>query len=347
MTDKGRWFRIYPRQVEKHAKFRDLTGVELGAWMALRSAAELRDRALITDRDEAVLILKRRKIPRAAAVLDRLIGLRLFDVDEEGCIAVHDRADHDADAVTPEQRDHRRDHRRAEPAEGCGFCLIERWDRSEPPHGAWLPRAVEVDSPRFHPRGQPQKAAPATATEPAPATATASTPPRGPDSLPGEDDSATFACRLFVNGGRWLSDSEYTAAWDDLDRRYTADWVRSEIQPAYAAMHASNPKVKPWDLYRSVELRCAERSRSEDRKREQAIADQEREESERLRQKAANATEEDKQRASIVRRAVGLWIKRRPQEPVPTDFDDLKRWLDENEPRQTLERHGIPVEVPS
>lgn len=325
-AEKGRWFRIYPRQVEQHAKFRDLTGLELGAWMALRSAAELRDRALITDRDEAVLILKRRKISRPAAVLERLISLRLFDVDDAGCIVVHDRSDHDTDTISADQRDHRRDHRRAEPTADCGFCLIEGWDRTSGSHGQWQPRRVDVDSPHFHPRGQPQQAAPATAHSPSPQ-------PQTPPGLPSEDDSATFACRLFLNGGRWLSDTEYTAAWDELDRRFTAEWVKSEIQPAYSEMHAGNPKVKPWDLLRAVELRCAERSRSEERKREQAVADAARIESERLRQKAAAATEEDKRRASIMRRAVGLWIKRHPADPVPTDFDELEAWLEKNEPR--------------
>lgn len=93
--DRGRWYRVYPRSIEEHPKFRSLIGVELGAWTALRSAAELRDRAMIQDRAEAVLILRRRKIPRPAAMLDRLIALALFDADDAGRISVHDRADHD------------------------------------------------------------------------------------------------------------------------------------------------------------------------------------------------------------------------------------------------------------
>lgn len=93
--ERGRWFRVYARQIEEHAKFRDLTGVEIGAWTSLRAAAELRDRAIIRDRAEAVVVLRRRKIPRPALVLDRLIELHLFDVDEAGRISVHDRKDHD------------------------------------------------------------------------------------------------------------------------------------------------------------------------------------------------------------------------------------------------------------
>lgn len=93
--EKGRWFRVYARQVDVHDKFRDLTAVELGAWLALRSEAELRDRACIRSRADALLALRRRRTPRPVHVLDRLVELRLFDVTDDGRIHVHDRADHD------------------------------------------------------------------------------------------------------------------------------------------------------------------------------------------------------------------------------------------------------------
>jgi hypothetical protein len=326
MSDKGRWFRIYPRQVGEHDKFRDLTAVELGAWTALRCEAELRDQATIRDRAEAVLILRRRKVTRPAATLDRLVALRLFDVDDAGRIAVHDRSDHDQEEHSPEQRSHRRDHRRVEPEPGCEWCVTEKWDRSASPHGAWVargvdvggnvdsPHSVDVDSPSKQP--QPQPTAPATDAE--------------STGLPSEADSATAACRLFVNGGRWLGDSEYVTAWDELDRSYSPEWVKPAIQPAFTDLHARNPKVKPWDLLRAVELRCAERARSEEREREHAAADAARAEAHRLREKAESASEEEKERASIVRRAIGLWIKKRPKEPVPTDFDELREWLTQN-----------------
>lgn len=326
MSDKGRWFRIYPRQVGEHDKFRDLTAVELGAWTALRCEAELRDRAVIRDRAEAVLILRRRKVTRPAATLDRLVALRLFDVDEAGRLTVHDRADHDHEEQPVEQRTHRRDHRRVEPEPDCEWCAQEKWDRSAAPHGAWSPRTVDVggnvDSPHSvdvdNPREQtqPQPTAPATEAE--------------STGLPGEADSATAACRMFVNGGRWLGDSEYVAAWDELDRNFSTAWVALNIQPAYTDLHTRNPKVKPWDLLRSVELRCAERARSEEREREHAAADAARAEATRQRVEAESATEEEKERASIIRRAIGLWIKKRPTEPVPTDFDELAGWLEQN-----------------
>lgn len=93
--ERGRWFRVYARQIRDHQKFRNMTTVELGAWTVLRSEAELRDRAIIPDRAEAVLLLRRRRTPRPASVFDRLVDLRLFDVDEDGRVTVHDRKDHD------------------------------------------------------------------------------------------------------------------------------------------------------------------------------------------------------------------------------------------------------------
>lgn len=326
---RGRWFRVYARQVRQHEKFRTLSIVELGAWTVLRSEAELRDGALLTDRDDAVLILKRRKTPRPAAVLDRLIALRLFDVLEDGCIAVHDRADNDRSSMESGQQNHRRGHRRSEPAEGCEWCQVERWDRNAGTSGLWVDRGapVDVDSPQPVERGLPQQAEPADSHSPQPQPQ----PAESTAGLPGEDDSATAACRMFLNGGKWLSNSEYIAAWDDLDRRYTAEWVAGEIQPAFADLLAKNGKVNPWDLKKVVEWRCAERSRREDKQRERSQSEASKRETEQLRIKAEAATEEEKERAAIVRRAVGLWMKMRPTEPVPIDVKELAAWLDEQE----------------
>lgn len=320
--DRGRWFRVYARMVKQHLKFRDLTGNELGAWLALRSECELRDGAMLDDTDEAVRILRKRKIPRPAAVLDRLVSLRLFDVTDEG-VAVHDRTDHDRADTPSEQQKHRREHRRVEPTEDCDYCLIERWDRSVGRYGSWVSRGVDVDYPHSTQRGLPQQAAPAPSTQPADTDATTA-------SLPSDDDSATAACRKFLNGGTWLSNLEYVAGWDDLDRRFTREWVQAEIDPAYAELHAANPKVKPWDLKHRVEFRCAERVRLEDKRRERAEAEQRRKESDALKVKAAAASEEDKRRAEITRRAVSLWLKHKPNEPVPTEFEELEAWLERN-----------------
>lgn len=351
--DRGRWFRVYARSLRQHPKFRDLSVVELGSWLALRAEAELRDGAVFADRDEAVLVLRRRKVPRPAAVMASLIEHRLFDEADDGVVSVHDRADHDRSELSPEQQTHRRNHRRSEPTDGCSFCLTERWDRNIGDHGAWTPVdgvwtpvdvGGSVDYSTFVDSGLPQQAesspshshreqqaAPAQAT--APATAD-SRQPQQADGLPGEADSATAACRLFANGGRWLGDREYVAAWDDLDRRFSAGWVQAEMGLAYASLHGKSPKVKPWDLVKAVELRCAERTRNEERERSTATA-----------RRIAQATpkpvsDEERRRSEVVRRAISLWMKRRPTEPVPTEFSDLESWLEEAEgprvaPRRT------------
>lgn len=92
---RGRWFRVYARQVRQHPKFRDLNVMQLGAWLTLRSEAELRDGSVFSGRSEAILMLRRRGCSRAAAMVDGLVALALFDLQEDGTLTVHDRADHD------------------------------------------------------------------------------------------------------------------------------------------------------------------------------------------------------------------------------------------------------------
>jgi hypothetical protein len=307
VSDKGRWYRIYARQVEEHDKFADLTGVELGAWMALRSAAELRDKATIRDRAEAVLILKRRSISKPAAILDKLILRGLFDVDEKGRITVHDRADHDRPQYPSDSPEAAAERKRRSRAKEDGHEDVPSRDG---------------DSHDTHAGVQPQPSSPATANSPQPQ----------PSGLPGPDDSATLACRFFLNGGQWLGNEDYILGWEELDRRF-GDWVKPEIQASYTRLHEQNPKVKPWSLLRAVEMALAERARADELEKERAEAEAVKAERKRLEEKAAAATEEDKRRASITRRAIGLWIKRRPNDAVPTDFDQLEAWLAENEPK--------------
>ena len=150
------------------------------------------------------------------------------------------------------------------------------------------------------------------------------------DSLPNETDSATIACRSLMDGGRWLGDTEYVAAFDDMDRRYTAEWVQQEIALAVKDLTARG-KVRAWDLKRFVELRCAERARAEENERQRQIMEANQAESERLRRAAETATEEEKERARLVRRAVGLWARKNPDKPIPEDRDQLAAWLQEQE----------------
>ena len=310
MSDKGRWFRVYAVQLRDHPKFKPLSTLELGAWLVLRYEAELRHGAMFADRDDAILVLKRRRTPKPAAMLARLIEARLFDEDEDGRLHVHDRADHDRPQYpsdAPEQVAERK--RKSRAAESRHENVTTRDGASHDTHA----------------RVQPQPSSPATANSPQPQPSE--------DGLPDDDDSATLACRYFLNGGAWLGNEDYVQQWEELDRRFGNAWVKGEIPDSYRRLHEQNPKVKPWALLRTVEMALAERARKEELERERAEAEATAAERRRLQEKAAAATEEEKRRATVTRRAIGLWIKRRPTEPVPTDFDELEAWLNENEPK--------------
>ena len=243
-------------------------------------------------------------------MVQRMVTLRLFDVEDDGSLVVHDRADHDRPQYPSDSPE----------------AVAERKRRSrQKDEGHEEVTTRDDDGHDTHAGVQPQPTQAATANSQPPQ-------PTG-DGLPGADDSATKACQLFLNGGRWLGDREYVEAWDDMDRRYGKEWVQSEIQPSYQRLHAENPKVKPWSLKQAVELALAARVRQDEIERERAQAEAAKADRKRQEEKAAAASEEDKRRASITRRAIGLWIKRRPTDPVPSDFDELAAWLEENEPK--------------
>ena len=145
------------------------------------------------------------------------------------------------------------------------------------------------------------------------------------EELPGETDSATLACRWLLDGGRWLGDREYVAAWDDMDRRYGSAWVQAEIQPAYTACMAKRDKVWAWDLKRMVELRCAERSRAEDRERAEAHHRREQELSEQHRRAIEAATPEQREQAKLQQQAIRIGLKLGIQ--VPTDPEEVQKFV--------------------
>lgn len=119
--ERGRWFRVYARQVRQHPKFRDLSTLEIGAWTVLRSEAELRDGAAFTDETEAVLMLRRRQCPRPRAMFESLVARRLFDVAPDGTVTVHDRADHDRPTYpsdSPDETRRRKAEERARKSQG-------------------------------------------------------------------------------------------------------------------------------------------------------------------------------------------------------------------------------------
>jgi hypothetical protein len=91
--------------VRQHPKFRGLSAVQLGSWLVLRSEAELRDGHCFADRADALTALRRRHTASAARMLDGLIALTLFDVQDDGSITVHDRSDHDRQSFPSDDPD--------------------------------------------------------------------------------------------------------------------------------------------------------------------------------------------------------------------------------------------------
>jgi hypothetical protein len=144
----------------------------------------------------------------------------------------------------------------------------------------------------------------------------------GGDELPGEDDSATAACRMFLNGGEWLGNREYVAAFDDMDRRYSAEWVKEEITPAYADVLEKRGKVMPWDLRRMVEWRLAQRTRADELAREKR--DREAIEAPH-RQKEREAMPEEKEQAALQRQAIRIGFQTGLK--VPTDPADVRKFV--------------------
>lgn len=340
LDPRGRWFRVYARQVRQHPKFRALSVVELGAWLLLRSEAELRDDALFADRDEALLVLKRRAVPRASAVLSALIEARLFDETTNG-VVVHDRKDHDRPNVEPEQQAHRRDHRRAEPEKSCEWCAEERWDRSVGTHGAWAPRDVvttvdtstvggsgpsTVDSPQRQPQPQHTEAAPATEPQTTPhATELA--------GLPDEDDPVTVACRYLPNGGSMLSNADYRAAWDDLVRRFGSEWVLDEIPLAYDDLSLAD-RTKGWKFVKRTEMRLAERVRSEELARDKAEREAARRADAEHQRAIEAATPEQREQAAFQKAAIRIATSMR--QPVPTEASEVRAFVLKHEPTFTV-----------
>lgn len=143
--------------------------------------------------------------------------------------------------------------------------------------------------------------------------------------LPGEDDAVTAACRMLMNGGEWLGNREYVHAFDDMEHRYSPEWVTEELQPAYAAVLEQRGKVLPWDLKRMIELRCAERSRREERARAQARLEWERQETERLQQREATASPAEREQARLQREAIRIAMTRRLT--VPTDPREVRKFV--------------------
>lgn len=202
------------------------------------------------------------------------------------------------------------------------------------PRGWEGDRVRGVDAPPVAPERPPQGASASLArAEAEPSRAKPSREPAEPTNgaLPAPEDSATIACRMLMDGGKWLSNREYVQEWEALDKRF-GDWVIPEIQPAYAELFTSAGKVKPWDLKREVERRLAERARADELAAEQARAERANREIEERERRIRDATPEEKERADYQRRAIALGLRLGLQ--VPTDPTEVRAFVEEHSPRR-------------
>jgi hypothetical protein len=153
------------------------------------------------------------------------------------------------------------------------------------------------------------------------------------NGLPSENDSATLACRMMFDGGKWLGDRDYVASWDNMDRRYTAGWVQEELPIAYDLCRKARQdgRVLPYDLRRMTELQCAERVRVEEKDRERLQSQRLVAEEAERRQKTTSMTDEDRERQALFRKATRIWTKSGMVGNVPEKIEELRSWVAANE----------------
>lgn len=311
---RGRWFRVYSRQVRQHPKFRDLNVTELGVWLALRAEADLRTDAAFADEADALFILRRRKTPKPAAMLERMVDLRLFDRHEDGSIAVHDRDENDRQTYPsddPEETRRRKAEERARKAKNRDGAESRTESRD----------VTNGHEPHAHAPSQPASSPqpPTNSRQPADA-------PAGEilTDLPDESDPVTEACRLLPNGGQWLSDLDYRKAWDDLVRRFGDEWVLEALKLGYQSC-LKRGRVRPWDLKRMTEWHLAQRNRADELAAEKAEKERIRAEAEAHQRALEEAAPEIQERAKLQQQAIRLGIELGLV--VPTDPDEVRKFV--------------------
>jgi hypothetical protein len=218
-----------------------------------------------------------------------------------------------------------------------GELYVDGWDEWQ--EGDWtvsdrvarIRNKHRADTDGVTPDVTPAVTEPVTEFRIAEAEATALAEASQLDGQPLADpDAATFACRFLPDGGRWLANREYTAAWDDIERRYS-DWVKPAIQAAYTELIGRGKGARAWDLKRLTELRLAERIRQEERKATlQRQASEAREA--RAAQEVGELTPEERERQALMRRAVKLWAKGGIRDAVPESVEGLRDWLAAHDP---------------
>lgn len=289
---RGRWFRVYSRQVLQHDKFRDLSHAELGAWLDLRAAVDLIDEPL-ADRTEAVLRLRRRtKSP--AKLLNRLIECRLIDVLDDGRLAIHDLDDHDGRAPSddPERiRERVARHRASRNGVTSPLPVTDvtalRGDREEKRGDADADAAARLLG------------------------------------LNGEDDPLTVICSL-IQSASPIEDKEFRAKVDDQTRRYGKEWVTAAYRQAYADAIEAGNRPRQWDLRKAAEVHLAAWTRAEELRQVEAQHAAEMAERE---QAMKPVSPEEQERQELTRKAVGVWIRGGRKGDVPEDVDGLRSWL--------------------
>lgn len=306
---RGSWFRVYARQVRQHPKFHALTLDEMGGWLVLRSECELLDGNPITDRDEALLILRRHKARHPVALLDKLLEVRLLDITDDGGYAIHDRQDHDRQKYPSDEAEETRKRKAAERERKA------KEDASRDVTNESRVESRDVTTPA-QARAEP---AYESASEPA---------YEGGQDDPSKDP-LTVICHLIGYWPKPADHQEYKVAVEEMARRYGEAWTLEAIPQAYALL-VPRGRVRHWDLKRRAELILGERARSEELAIREADQERARKEREDIAAKQAVQSEEERERASLIRRAVKLWTHNKPDEPVPTDFDELRLWLEQN-----------------
>lgn len=323
---RGSWFRVYSRQVRQHPKFRALDHAAKGAWLDIRAEVDLLDGEPLASRRDALLVLQLTDPSRVRCnkLLDQLVAVGLVDELDDGRIAIHDREHHDRGPYpsdAPERVKERVDRHRErtrndsgnEPVTSAVTSAVtgrnERIGNDVTTPRARVPRAEE--------RRVEKKRGEQSARDPA-------------SDLPDRDDSVTEACRYLPDGGRWLADDEYRAAWDDLVRRFGDEWVLDELPVAYDELLRTKQRVKAWDLKKAVEFRLAERTRAEELAASKARTRAEQKANGEHQRAIAEATPEQREQAAWVKAAIRIATRARVQ--VPEDPDEVRAFVRKHDP---------------
>lgn len=147
--------------------------------------------------------------------------------------------------------------------------------------------------------------------------------------LPGADDPLTIVCELVMSAAP-IEDRDFREKVADQTRLYTAEWVIAAYRKAYQETIAESRRPQRWTLSKRAEVHLATWTRAEELKAVKGAAQRAAEEREALREAAEQVSPEERERQSLIRQAIGIWIKGGRQGQVPTDLKDLRSWIEAN-----------------